>query len=188
MLPVPAPTRRRPPPTLPPTGVDALAVAVGSSHAMLTRDARLDTALIRSIAAVASMPLVLHGSSGVPDEGLAEAVRHGIVKINIATQLNKVLTSPSAMCSRQTRPGSTRGGGFALPARPCRTRWYGCCDCWPSGGRASPLGLSPDCCGYRKTYATSRYCLAGTGWPAASTRKRKRAAVAPFCKTAGRHR
>ena len=75
------------------TGVDALAVAVGSSHAMLTRDARLDNALIKAIAAVAGVPLVLHGSSGVPDEGLVEAVRHGMVKINIATQLNKVLTA-----------------------------------------------------------------------------------------------
>lgn len=74
------------------TGVDALAVAVGSSHAMLTRDARLDNALIAAIAEAVSVPLVLHGSSGVPDDGLAEAVRHGMVKINIATQLNKVLT------------------------------------------------------------------------------------------------
>ena len=75
-----------------PKPVDALAVAVGSSHAMLTRDASLDNALIRAIAAVAGVPLVLHGSSGVPDEGLVEAVRHGMVKINIATQLNKILT------------------------------------------------------------------------------------------------
>jgi fructose-bisphosphate aldolase, class II len=73
--------------------VDALAVAVGSSHAMLTRDARLDNALIEVIAAAVSVPLVLHGSSGVPDEGLVEAVRHGMVKINVATQLNKVLTA-----------------------------------------------------------------------------------------------
>ena len=74
------------------TGVDALAVAVGSSHAMLTRDARLDNTLIKAIAAAVTVPLVLHGSSGVPDDGLVEAVRHGMVKINIATQLNKVLT------------------------------------------------------------------------------------------------
>jgi fructose-bisphosphate aldolase class II len=74
------------------TRVDALAVAVGSSHAMLTRDARLDNALIEAIAAVAGVPLVLHGSSGVPDDGLVDAVRHGMMKINIATQLNKVMT------------------------------------------------------------------------------------------------
>lgn len=74
------------------TGVDALAVAVGSSHAMLTREAHLDNTLITEIAAAAGVPLVLHGSSGVPDGGLVAAVRHGMVKINIATQLNKVLT------------------------------------------------------------------------------------------------
>jgi ketose-bisphosphate aldolase len=74
------------------TGVDALAVAVGSSHAMLTRDAVLDDALIAEIARKVSTPLVLHGSSGVPDAGLASAVRHGMLKINIATHLNKAMT------------------------------------------------------------------------------------------------
>ena len=75
------------------TGVDALAVAVGSSHAMLTRDAVLDDALIAEITAAVPVPLVLHGSSGVPDEGLRRAVGHGIRKVNIATQLNKVMSA-----------------------------------------------------------------------------------------------
>jgi fructose-bisphosphate aldolase, class II len=75
------------------TGADALAVAIGSSHAMLTRDAVLDLALIASIGRAVSVPLVLHGSSGVPDRDLAAAVRAGMTKINIATQLNKVYTS-----------------------------------------------------------------------------------------------
>ena len=74
------------------TGVDALAVAIGSSHAMLTRDAVLDLALIASIRRAVSVPLVLHGSSGVPDRDLAAAVGAGMTKINIATQLNKVFT------------------------------------------------------------------------------------------------
>ena len=74
------------------TGVDALAVAVGSSHAMLTRDARLDLDLVARIHAAVGVPLVLHGSSGVPDEQLAGAVRAGLTKINIATQLNKMFT------------------------------------------------------------------------------------------------
>ena len=73
------------------TGVDALAVAVGSSHAMLTRDAVLDDELIGRLAAAVPVPLVLHGSSGVPDAGLVSAVRHGMVKINIATHLNKMM-------------------------------------------------------------------------------------------------
>lgn len=75
------------------TGVDALAVAVGSSHAMLTRDAVLDIELIARIHRAVSVPLVLHGSSGVPDQGLAAAVSAGMTKINIATQLNKVFTA-----------------------------------------------------------------------------------------------
>lgn len=75
------------------TKVDALAVAVGSSHAMLTRDAELDNDLIAAIATSVGVPLVLHGSSGVSEEGLAAAVAHGIVKVNIATHLNKVMTA-----------------------------------------------------------------------------------------------
>jgi fructose-bisphosphate aldolase, class II len=74
------------------TGVDALAVAVGSSHAMLTRDAVLDLGLIAAIRAAVPVPLVLHGSSGVPDEMLAKAVAAGLTKINVATRLNKVFT------------------------------------------------------------------------------------------------
>lgn len=75
------------------TGVDALAVAVGSSHAMLTRDAVLDLGLITRIRRAVAVPLVLHGSSGVPDHGLAAAVGAGMTKINIATQLNKTFTA-----------------------------------------------------------------------------------------------
>jgi fructose-bisphosphate aldolase class II len=80
------------------TGVDALAVAVGSSHAMLTRDAVLDIGLITAIRRAVSVPLVLHGSSGVPDADLAAAARAGMTKINIATQLNKVFTAAVREC------------------------------------------------------------------------------------------
>jgi fructose-bisphosphate aldolase class II len=75
------------------TGVDALAVAVGTSHAMLDRTARIDFELIARLRAVVPVPLVLHGSSGVRDEDLAEAVRRGITKVNIATQMNQAFTS-----------------------------------------------------------------------------------------------
>ncbi|TWE12209.1 class II fructose-bisphosphate aldolase [Rudaeicoccus suwonensis] len=74
------------------TGVDALAVAVGSSHAMTTRDATLDLELITRLRAAVDVPLVLHGSSGVPDAGLVDAVRSGMTKVNIATHLNTVFT------------------------------------------------------------------------------------------------
>jgi fructose-bisphosphate aldolase class II len=74
------------------TGVDALAVAVGSSHAMTTRTAVLDHDLIARLRAAVPVPLVLHGSSGVPDDELAKAVRGGLVKINIGTALNTAFT------------------------------------------------------------------------------------------------
>ncbi|MBP0456797.1 class II fructose-bisphosphate aldolase [Streptomyces montanisoli] len=74
------------------TGVDALAVAVGSSHAMTERSAALDHGLVRRLAEAVPVPLVLHGSSGVPDEELREAVRSGMRKINIGTALNIAFT------------------------------------------------------------------------------------------------
>ena len=75
------------------TGVDALAVAVGSSHAMLTRDAALDDDLIAALRTSVPVPLVLHGASGVSDDGLVRAVARGIVKVNVGTQLNKTFTA-----------------------------------------------------------------------------------------------
>lgn len=74
------------------TSVDALAVAVGSEHAMRERSASLDIGLIRSLADALPVPLVLHGSSGVADVGIDEAIRAGMRKINIGTHLNTVLT------------------------------------------------------------------------------------------------
>lgn len=74
------------------TGVDLLAVAVGSSHAMTTRDASLDLDLIRQLAATVPVPLVLHGSSGVSDANMAAAIAAGMTKINVSTHLNKVFT------------------------------------------------------------------------------------------------
>jgi fructose-bisphosphate aldolase class II len=75
------------------TGVDALAVAVGSSHAMTERTARLDHDLIRELAAGLDVPLVLHGSSGVPDDELRRAVAAGMTKVNIGTALNLAFTT-----------------------------------------------------------------------------------------------
>lgn len=75
------------------TEIDGLAVAVGSSHAMTTRNARLDIALITELAARVDVPLVLHGSSGVSDEQLRRAVEAGIRKINVGTALNIAYTT-----------------------------------------------------------------------------------------------
>ncbi|MBO1901061.1 class II fructose-bisphosphate aldolase [Leucobacter weissii] len=74
------------------TGVDALAVAVGSQHAMTTRDARLDVDLIARLAEAVPVPLVLHGSSGVSDAGIRDAIAAGIVKVNVGTALGIAFT------------------------------------------------------------------------------------------------
>lgn len=74
------------------TGVDALAVAVGSSHAMTTRTTALDLELVRDLREAVPVPLVLHGSSGVPDDQLSRAVASGLTKVNLATLLNVVFT------------------------------------------------------------------------------------------------
>lgn len=74
------------------TSIDALAVAVGSSHAMTIRTATLDIGLIEKLHAAVTVPLVLHGSSGVPDHELRAAVAAGIRKVNIGTALNIAYT------------------------------------------------------------------------------------------------
>lgn len=75
------------------TGVDSLAVAVGTSHAMTERVAAVDTDLIGALSSAVSKPLVLHGSSGLSDAQLRMAVRAGITKVNIATHLNGLFTT-----------------------------------------------------------------------------------------------
>jgi fructose-bisphosphate aldolase class II len=75
------------------TGVDLLAVAVGSSHAMRERTAAIDLDLVARLASAVPVPLVLHGSSGVPDAVLADAVAAGIRKVNVGTVLGVVGTT-----------------------------------------------------------------------------------------------
>lgn len=74
------------------TGVDLLGVAVGSRHKMLGATARLDLERIAELRRVVAVPLVLHGSSGVADDHLGEAVAAGIVKINVGTRLAQRFT------------------------------------------------------------------------------------------------
>ena len=76
------------------TSVDALTVAVGSEGAAAaTPGAVLDLDLLARLDAAVPVPLVLHGSTGVPDDALAAAVARGIVKVNVGTGLDVVLTA-----------------------------------------------------------------------------------------------
>ncbi|MDY4693668.1 MAG: class II fructose-bisphosphate aldolase [Blautia sp.] len=71
------------------TGVDALAVAVGNAHGDYKFPPRLDFDRISEISAKTGLPLVLHGGSGLADEDFRTAVKRGICKINIFTDLEK---------------------------------------------------------------------------------------------------
>lgn len=98
------------------TGVDGLAVAVGSSHAMTTRTASIDLALIARLADAVGRPLVLHGSSGVPDEALAAAVDAGMRKINVGTALGAAATS-QLRADLAARPESVDPRSYSSNAR-----------------------------------------------------------------------
>jgi ketose-bisphosphate aldolase len=72
------------------TGVDALAVAVGTRHGMQTQDAPLRFDALEALSSAVRTPLVLHGSSGVSDDDLPRVARSRVCKVNIATRLRRV--------------------------------------------------------------------------------------------------
>jgi ketose-bisphosphate aldolase len=71
------------------TGCDALAVAVGNAHGAYAQTPKLDFLRIKAIRKTVDIPLVLHGSSGIPNEQMQEAVVEGISKFNLATEYFK---------------------------------------------------------------------------------------------------
>ncbi|MGC8865509.1 MAG: class II fructose-bisphosphate aldolase [Bacteroidales bacterium] len=72
------------------TGVHALAVAIGSAHGFYKEPPRLRLDLLEEISRATPIPLVLHGSSGIPDNMLREAILRGITKINLATETKNI--------------------------------------------------------------------------------------------------
>lgn len=69
------------------TGVDALAVAVGTAHGVYRSTPTLRIDRLTEIDEIAGIPLVLHGGSGTPDDQVKEAIKHGITKINVYSDL-----------------------------------------------------------------------------------------------------
>ena len=69
------------------TGVDSLAVAIGTAHGVYKGIPKLDLERISQIQQVVSVPLVLHGTSGVPDDTVRECIQRGMCKVNYATDL-----------------------------------------------------------------------------------------------------
>lgn len=69
------------------TGIDSLAVAIGTAHGVYAGEPKVDVERLSEIKKVVSIPLVLHGTSGVPDEIVKECITRGICKVNYATDL-----------------------------------------------------------------------------------------------------
>lgn len=69
------------------TGIDSLAVAIGSAHGLYTGEPHIDIERLREIRRCTDIPLVLHGGSGLCDTIIRECIENGISKINIATEL-----------------------------------------------------------------------------------------------------
>ncbi len=74
------------------TGVRSLAVAIGTAHGFYKGEPKLDFGRLEKIIGLISIPIVLHGASGVPDEAVRRAVGLGICKVNFATELRAALT------------------------------------------------------------------------------------------------
>lgn len=99
------------------TGVNALAVAIGSAHGFYKQEPKLEIELLDQINRMVNIPLVLHGGSGVPDIALQKAIQHGITKINLATetknkfmkQLRQELNSSDEIDLRVVFPKATSG-------------------------------------------------------------------------------
>jgi tagatose 1,6-diphosphate aldolase GatY/KbaY len=74
------------------TGIDSLAVAIGTAHGFYVGTPVLDKERLSEIRKVVDIPLVLHGASGLSDEDVSDCVKRGICKVNFATELRKAYT------------------------------------------------------------------------------------------------
>jgi fructose-bisphosphate aldolase class II len=74
------------------TGVDALAIAIGTAHGQYKGTPKLDFDRLKEIVKRVATPIVLHGSSGVPDDAIREAISLGVAKVNIDTNIREAFT------------------------------------------------------------------------------------------------
>ena len=83
------------------TGIDILAVSIGTVHGEYHFPAHINIPRLQKIAAKVDIPLVMHGGSGTPEDKVAEAVEYGITKLNLATDLVKVAGKATAAAQQK---------------------------------------------------------------------------------------
>jgi tagatose 1,6-diphosphate aldolase GatY/KbaY len=87
------------------TGVDALAVCIGNVHGRYSREPKLDFGRLQAIRDVVSVPLVLHGASGLPDNMTRQAIELGITKLNVNTEVRQAFVDAlQGRLSRAPKP------------------------------------------------------------------------------------
>ena len=92
------------------TGIDALAVAIGTAHGFYKQAPVLNIERLKTIASKTSLPLVLHGGSGTPDVQVLEAIKNGIAKINICTDFLAAMGKAFVDCQ------NAKGFRYSYPA------------------------------------------------------------------------
>lgn len=98
------------------TGIDSLAIAIGTAHGLYKGEAKLDFDRLKEIREAVDLPLVLHGASDVPDELVQKAISLGICKVNIATDL-KIPFSDALKQHFNENPKSNDPRKYMTPAK-----------------------------------------------------------------------
>ncbi|WP_338558158.1 tagatose-bisphosphate aldolase subunit GatY [Paraclostridium sordellii] len=98
------------------TGVDSLAVAIGTAHGLYKCEPKLDFKRLEEIRRLVHVPLVLHGASGVSYGAVQEAIKNGICKVNIATEL-KIPFSNAIKKYFEENPNASDPRQYLVPAK-----------------------------------------------------------------------
>ncbi len=98
------------------TGVDSLAVAIGTAHGLYEGEVVLDVERLSRIRELVSIPLVLHGASGLSDALVQDCIKRGICKVNIATEL-KIPFAKAVLDFLTAHPGESDPRKYLTPAK-----------------------------------------------------------------------
>lgn len=98
------------------TGIDSLAIAIGTAHGMYKEQPRLDFERLAKIRALTDTPLVLHGASGIPDADVRRCIELGITKVNVATEL-KIAFSDALKTYFGANPDANDPRHYIVPAK-----------------------------------------------------------------------
>lgn len=102
------------------TGVDSLAIAIGTAHGRYKGVPELDFERLKKIKSLVNIPIVLHGSSGVPDEAIRQAIALGVRKVNIDTNIREAFVDAMRKAAAD-KPGEFDPRNLLGPARSAAT-------------------------------------------------------------------